>query len=65
MPKGILRERIYFSGAESLYAELEALDPAFRRAAGIVDVDYEDVLTFSGGYRQYTMILEAEIDVSP
>lgn len=63
--KSLLREKLYFSGAESLYRELEALDPAFRRAAGIVELEHDiDMMIMGGQVDRYTMTLEAELDVS-
>lgn len=65
MTTAILREHVYFSTAEGLYRELEALDTAFRKSAYVVDIDYEEERTFSGSETTYiTLTLEAELDVS-
>ncbi len=63
--KALLQERIYFSGAEQLYRELEQLDPAFRANAKVIDWEYEEDITFNGNSTlHYRVTFEAELDVS-
>lgn len=64
--KAKLEEVIYFSTAEDLLTQLNELDPAFRRAAFIVDSEWMDDVTFAGGsVRHWRLTLEAELDASP
>lgn len=49
MPQAIIRETVYASGAEALYRELEALDPDFRRAARVTNVDYNSIEEYGFG----------------
>jgi hypothetical protein len=65
MVQPILREFIHFRDADELYKQLESLDPGFRRAAVVIDVDYDEEYTFKGFQRYYSMTLEAKVDASP
>jgi hypothetical protein len=60
-----LEEVVYFSGAEDLMLKLQELDPDFRRAAQVTDIEWEEEVTFAHGFtRHHRMTLVARVDAS-